>query len=633
MGVALLHRTISARVVFTILFTLLLIFSVLAIQSKDNEIVQDGVADLSATDSSTPTYLDGYWEFYWNQLLGPEDFLSGQPHSSADYIRVPGSWHDKNTAGSSYPDHGFATFRLKITIPSGLYDPAISIKRVTRAFKLYANGVLLAEVGHVSPDVSEYQPGYKPVIVALPKDSSKIDLVMQVADLDYARGGLRESPAFGSMQILEQQKLTTLLLQTFFIGSVTVFFVFYLIQFFSDKKNKSILFFSLICLNCALRAMIWGEIPLQIIFENTPIEIGIYIQYICGYNLMPLVLFYIASIFPSDYNKKVLIALLAPNLFFEFLLFTSTGFMSMFNDYFYLLLLIQIIYSLIVMFLAVVRKRENAVLIYVSISAFFFTIVLDALNYQCVGKVNISYMTLFGNLAVIIAMSAIQTMKQSKVKKTLVLYNEKLVEADALRQQIRATEFSFLQAQIKPHFLFNALSAIATVSEEDGAKGSNLITDLALYLRNSLEFNSLGKLVTLNKELEFVRTYFNIEQARFGDKIRLDCNINVSLETKIPFLILQPLVENAVRHGISKKSVGGTVKLVINPESDRILVQIIDDGLGFEVDIAESILSENRPAHGVGLININKRLLDIYGQGLSITSMKDVGTTVSFHIS
>jgi two-component system LytT family sensor kinase len=229
-------------------------------------------------------------------------------------------------------------------------------------------------------------------------------------------------------------------------------------------------------------------------------------------------------------------------------------------------------------------------------------------------------------------MSFIQARQQADVYKKLILYNEKLVEADILKDKIMETEMSFLQAQIKPHFLYNALSAIANVCQKDGKNASQLIMDLATYLRRSLEFNSLNKMITIEKELEFINTYFNIEQARFGEKIQLIKEIEVPLNYEIPVLILEPLVENAVRHGISKKQVGGRVILRVMKLPEGIGFEIEDDGIGIQGEKLAVLLSEERKDQTVGLLNIHHRLLRLYGRGLEISSVVGVGTCVKIVI-
>jgi len=250
------------------------------------------------------------------------------------------------------------------------------------------------------------------------------------------------------------------------------------------------------------------------------------------------------------------------------------------------------------------------------------------LYYVGIGGVNISYMFLYGNFAVIIGMAFVQARQQANNYKKLILYNEKLVEEDRLKDKIMETEMSFLQAQIKPHFLYNALNAIANICEKDGKIAGRLILDLAIYLRGSLEFNHLDKMATIEKELEFIDTYFHIEQARFGQKIQLIKEIQVSSEYRLPVLIIQPLVENAVRHGISKKQVGGKVIVRLIQVKDGIEIEIKDDGIGIEEEKLKLLLNEKTKDQGVGLLNIHNRLLRLYGRGLDISSEVGIGTCV-----
>jgi len=310
------------------------------------------------------------------------------------------------------------------------------------------------------------------------------------------------------------------------------------------------------------------------------------------------------------------------------LLLTPPQFMSSFTNYLYVLILLQMIYIMGVLIKAVLHKRDNAILMFIAIYVFVLTILVDILHYKGIGGIIVSYMFLYGNFAVITAMSFVQARQQANTHKMLILYNENLVEADILKDRIMATELSFLQAQIKPHFLYNALNAIANVCEKDGAKAGKLIVDLAIYLRGSLEFNHLDNMASLEKELEFINTYFNVEQARFGPKIQLLKEIKIPLDYQLPVLILQPLVENAVRHGISKKQGGGRVSVKVIPLEVGIGIEIEDDGIGIEGEKLALLLSEVRKDQGVGLLNIHHRLLKLYGRGLDIGSEVGRGTCV-----
>ena len=604
----------------------------MALSGTEN--VADGQVDLSRTlfKANQSAALNGRWEFYWNRLLMPADFAAKQAPQMDSLMKVPGTWADKKAGAKDYPNQGVATYRLQIRYPATLKDPALRIQNVAAAYRLYANGQLIREVGKVSDKLSGYQEGEEALILDLPKDKQTLELIIQVANLNYASGGLRESPIFGSKEVLTQEKMRLLVVQLFFIGSIFIFGVYYFLLFLLQIKNKTALFFSLICFITALRSLIWGAAPLAILFPHVSFYIRVYINYLTGYNLLPMMALFVLSLYPLASKKTIGCLVLLPTLFFNALLLTSSGFMSLFTNYLYIVVLIQMIYINYILIKAVLLKRDNAIFMLVTIGIFVLTIIQDILYYRGIGGANVAYMFLFGNFAVIMAMSFVQARQQAVTHKKLIRYNEKLIEADQLKDKIMETEMSFLQAQIKPHFLYNALDAIANVCEEDGEKASELIVDLSIYLRKSLEFNSLDKMVRIEKELEFVRTYFNIEQARFGQKIRLIEEIEISLDRQIPILILQPLVENAVRHGISKKPQGGTIHLRMKQIDEAVCLEIEDDGAGIEAEKLAHILDEEREEKGVGLLNIHLRLLKLYGRGLAITSEVGSGTKVKIFI-
>lgn len=629
-------RKISSnwRIILIILFIAFMLFAIYMTYSSGSRLIDNGKADLRSVDfkQNELVALDGQWEFYWDRLLMPENFIAKQPPQMDSFMKVPGTWDESEAGSKVYPHRGVATYRLRLNYPSTLKDPALRIRNVATAYKLYVNGRFIAEVGKVSDKPSDFKDGEESLILDLPKDTQEIELIFQVGNLNYLRGGLRESPVFGSKQVLERQKIILLALQLFFIGSVFIFGVYYFLLFILQTKNKTALLFSILCFITALRSLIWGEAPLVIFFPNVSFDVRAYINYFTGYNLIPIMILFVLSIYTLEYKKTILGLVLLPTLFFELLLLTPPQFMTLFTNYLYVLILLQMIYILGVLIKAVLHKRDNAILMFIAICVFVLAIIEDILHYKGIGGINVSYMFLYGNFVVIIAMSFIQAKQQANTHEKLILYNKKLVEADRLKDKIMATEMSFLQAQIKPHFLYNALNAIANVCEKDGKKAGKLILDLAIYLRGSLEFNHLDKMVTIEKELEFVNTYFNIEQARFGQKIQLYKKIEIPLDYQIPVLILQPLVENAVRHGISKKPGGGTVYIRMKQTNEGTYIEIEDDGVGIDGEKLAMFLSEAEIGKEVGLLNIHHRLIRLYGRGLDISSEVGRGTCVKLVI-
>ncbi len=200
-------------------------------------------------------------------------------------------------------------------------------------------------------------------------------------------------------------------------------------------------------------------------------------------------------------------------------------------------------------------------------------------------------------------------------------------------------EIRHLQAQINPHFLFNSLNTIASFCRTAPTKARELILDLSLYMRKNLD-SSRG-FIPLAEELEQIHSYLAIEKARFGNRINISIDVDPLCEKwLIPSLIIQPLIENAIKHGIKDKEDGGNISLSIRQEKAAIAIMVKDDGLGMSREkLSTILLSRTVKSHtnglgGVGLQNSNQRLEQIYGSQyrMQITSVPAEGTEICFNI-
>jgi sensor histidine kinase YesM len=193
-----------------------------------------------------------------------------------------------------------------------------------------------------------------------------------------------------------------------------------------------------------------------------------------------------------------------------------------------------------------------------------------------------------------------------------------------------SNESAFLQAQIKPHFLYNSLNIIAALCRMDAGKARELILDLSSYLHHSFDFGNLARYITFDEELESIQAYVRIEQARFKDKLNVEYQLEETEELRLPPLILQPLIENAIRHGIRKSDGGGTVALRVKKQVDCFIIEIEDDGAGMTGEQLEKVMSGSGTAvGGVGLANIQRRLRMLYGTQLVIHSQPGKGTMIT----
>lgn len=190
-------------------------------------------------------------------------------------------------------------------------------------------------------------------------------------------------------------------------------------------------------------------------------------------------------------------------------------------------------------------------------------------------------------------------------------------------------EVAFLQAQIKPHFIFNVLNSILSLSYIDLDKARVMITDFANFMRGSFSFENTHSLVPLEKELSLIQSYMNIQRTRFPEKLVWEVQVEESLQCLIPPLLLQPLVENAIIHGLKMKEDQGTVKLTVNREKEMVVFRITDNGSGMSEDQLQQIWNiEKNNSRGVGLQNIEKRLKYYEDASIHISSEENKGTLV-----
>ncbi|MFS0724720.1 ATP-binding protein [Paenibacillus sp. 1P07SE] len=212
----------------------------------------------------------------------------------------------------------------------------------------------------------------------------------------------------------------------------------------------------------------------------------------------------------------------------------------------------------------------------------------------------------------------------------------RVLSLTALKQSVNETmrmEAAYLQAQIQPHFLFNTLNSIMALSDIDLRKMQQLVDAFASYLRISFNFLNTKELVPLSHELQLVQAYLYIEQERFGERLAVVMETGDSMGIVLPPLTLQPLVENAVRHGLMQRSRGGTLRILVERRPEGSVLTVSDDGKGMtEEQVVRLLGSDQPPERGIGLYNTDRRLKQRYGKGLMISSRPGEGTTISFLI-
>jgi two-component system LytT family sensor kinase len=208
-----------------------------------------------------------------------------------------------------------------------------------------------------------------------------------------------------------------------------------------------------------------------------------------------------------------------------------------------------------------------------------------------------------------------------------------LAELDASRTRTVQAQLNFLRAQISPHFVYNALTAIESFVRSDPDRARDLLVGFAEFTRST--FREHSQYVSLAEELHLVESYLELERARFGDRLVVSLRVAPEiLPVRVPSLVLQPLVENAIRHGLERRSGSSHLQIIAADGGHEAVVTVEDDGAGADPQQLHDILSGRRPTDSVGLRNVDERLRATFGSsyGLTIETGMGAGTKVTMHL-
>lgn len=230
---------------------------------------------------------------------------------------------------------------------------------------------------------------------------------------------------------------------------------------------------------------------------------------------------------------------------------------------------------------------------------------------------------LISQLGVGLFISILQDIQNERIR----IEQEK--EIEKLKTNIAKAELKALQNQINPHFLFNTLNAISILTKKDPNKARRLIIKLSSYLRYNLNLKT--GLISIQKEIEQTKVYLEIEQVRYKDKLDIIYDIDETIDIKIPSLIIQPIVENAIIHGILKSKEKGKLIISVKKIKDYVRVMVENKGVPIDEEVIEHIKNEDIDKNKIGLYNVHCRLNYQYNRGLEITRLED-GTRVEFRI-
>lgn len=582
-----------------------------------------GQIDLSQWDDHNTIYsLNGEWEFYPNELITSHT-LSDQ----SMFTNVPSSW-----SYSFLPKEykGQASYRIIVQLPTSMIGKYVGIRttNIRQNYRIFIDGVLLFANGDLSnPD--EYIPPAFPQTTYFEVKNEKIELIIHVSNNYLNNPGINHSVLIGYEYVVRNLSMTKNNMDVILFATLLSVSLFLLLFFFifrsNQSKNYDYLGLSINTFFFALATAGYREkLLFQFLFRlDSATLFWLHDFAKIGYYLSLFVLFYRAR--KNEYPKLIFLMVLAYLAFLSCIVLVLP--ISVYGAYFdFLTLSLYGLFGIIVLLELKIVLQDNTkwthsiyVFSLVSLPALYaYTILIyQSTNIWFDVLINISIIFFVFFMLSHTFLDGINTINRNY----------------ALSEEVLRNEFAFLQSQIKPHFIFNTFSSIQSMIDIDSNKAQELILHLSDYLRGAFDFNPEHIYVTLEKELEHVRTYLAIEKERYGERFSVEYHIDESLLLSLILQYsIQPLVENALRHGILVRSKPGLIKIFIFQEHTNINVIIEDNGVGCDVHKIYKYLNSETQKRGVGLRNIHKRLINRYGQGLKIESVVGEGTKVTFVI-
>lgn len=583
----------------------------------------NGVLNLTYWDFSKDgvVNLDGKWEFYWQQLVSPGDDFSKA--SLTGYYGFPDYWTDYSKL--NLPSKGYATYRLIVRLDGKKHILSISTPDIYTEYKLWVNNELMGsnlfkegkEPSYLTPKIYEFY-----------SDGTQLEIVLQVKNSLHIYSGVGQSILLGSPSAIHKGQSISFALDFFLILVCFGAGLYHLVNFFLRRKGIETLYFSILCFSVGLWTMFFNETMFMRLFPALPFSVGSRIVTITIPLCIISMVLYTQALYREDISRIAVRFIVFANLSYIAILVVCRpySYLQLFIPYLFSVSLVCM-YGIYIAIKITIKKRPEYQYYIAGIIILAIGSITNILEYLKI--IDIFYSLPYSLVLFVFIHFLLLWKRFMNAARNVELLSSDLKHS---LNKIEDTETAFLNAQIKPHFLYNTLNTIAQCCQSDPEQAEQLILYLSKYLRGTLSFENLGNVIPLRKELELVNAYYQIEKARF-DYINMQIHVDEALiDCTVPPMILQPLVENAIKHGIRNSGTGGLIKLDIKNLGTSILFTVEDNGEGIDKELLSELLTKPNNSKGIGLYNIHARLVRLYGKGLDIYSIIDKGTVIKFEL-
>lgn len=578
--------------------------------------ITDGKADFSEAKSDYTLYLSGEWEYYDDVHI-----ISEENSVEPTVTQIPNPIVKPITSLSNAD--GFSA-SYKITVTNLKYENAlVYVPNFAGTYKVFVNGVLVTQSGtyidqkaYANLDLIASQVNFEPqntyeiVIEVTCNMMTSLYMTPVISDIDYTMTFSKVSQTFRP-----------------FLTGIILFCGLFIFSF--SAKRSFILsskWLPVLCACVAIRMMISteGYSVFSFLFPYVDYEGMTLIICVSTFIIKLVALLFYSETLDLKINKKVIAVFCFA--FLSLSLVAAVLPYIIFSPYYYIIIQAATI-PLDIIILGnicncVVRKVPYAKLYLTGYMTISVGILVDCfytngvINFMSSQFMPICF-TIF-----IITFVVIYFEKISKIFKTALKTAE-------IEKELEIANTSLMISQIQPHFLYNALNTIKYLIKRDPKSAEKAVISFSRYLRGNMDSITQKAPIPFSDELEHTKHYCDIELLRFGDKLNIVYDTPVT-SFSLPALSVQPIVENAIKHGVTKKTEGGTVTVKTNEDEKHYVITVTDDGVGFDVENPDLTPSDTH-AH-IGVNNVRERLENMVNAKFTIESQVGVGTCVTIKI-
>jgi two-component system sensor histidine kinase ChiS len=653
----------NTRSWFIPFFFLLLFLFCGCTSEKERFTAMEGFLDLSGFDfeKNDVIYLDGQWEFFWHQLLSPNDLNNKSSITKTGYFSIPGYWNGYIAGGRPLSGDGCATFRLKVMLGPGHKALALRIEDQSTAYRLWANGVEVMGNGVVGANAASMKPYYRISTASLSSGVEHVEFVLQVSNFHMSKGGAYRRIALGTLDTIDKRRNSLFAMDLLLFGMLGVIGIYHLVFYLLRRKDPSLMYFGFFCLFWCV-GIPFGAVGgrfITLIFPNVPWYWLCRMELLSWFPIVPLFLMFFASLFPLEFSSKITrFSQFVGAAFFTYVLFAPSRIVSVTEVPYQVFSIVIALYICLSLYRAVRRRRSEAVLMLAGFLFFVVTMINDILFMNLiiysiyVVSVGIAVMILFQSFALsrrfaqsFYAVESLTTQLEEK--------NIALSRLDKLKDEFLANTSHELRTPLNgiigiaesliggitgklPEKTQNNLTMIVS----SGKRLASLINDIldASRLKNG-DIHLYRRNVDIKALVETVLTI--IKPLAVGKPIGLYNNIPGFLppvwgdEDRLQQIFFN-LIGNAV-----KFTDQGDIKVSAMQKDSLIEIFVADTGIGIPEDKHCSIFqsfqqadaSDSRAHGGAGLgLSITRQLVELHGGEITVESAEETGSIFRFTI-